>query len=71
MSVYTDRPGIQFYTGNFLGGSPDFKGGVKRIKHGAFCLETQIEPNAINHGVGFYEAGEIYSHNTLYSIERK
>ena len=71
MSVYTDRPGIQFYSGNFLGGAPDFKGGVKRIKHGAFCLETQIEPNGINKGIGFYEEGEIYSHNTLYRIERK
>lgn len=71
MNVYTDRPGIQFYTGNFLGGAPDFKDGVKRIKHGAFCLETQIEPNAINNGLGFFNEGEIYSHNTLYSIERK
>lgn len=71
MNVYTDRPGIQFYTGNFLGGAPDFKGGVKRIKHGAFCLETQTEPNAINNGLGFFNEGEIYSHNTLYSIERK
>lgn len=71
MNVYTDRPGIQFYTGNFLGGAPDFKGGIKRIKHGALCLETQIEPNAINKGIGFFDEGEIYSHNTLYSIERK
>ena len=71
MKVYTDRPGIQFYTGNFLGGAPDFKGSIKRIKHGAFCLETQIEPNGINKGIGFYDEGEVYSHNTLYCIERK
>ena len=71
MSVYTDRPGIQFYTGNFLGGKPDFKGGIKRIKHGAFCLETQTEPDGIERGIGFFSEGEIYSHNTLYKIERK
>lgn len=71
MSVYTDRPGVQFYTGNMLGGAPDFKGGIKRKKHGAFCLETQIEPDGINRGIGFFAEGEIYSHNTLYVIERK
>ncbi len=70
MSVYTDQPGVQFYTGNFLGGKPDFKGGVKRIRHGAFCLETQTEPNCIKNGVGFYSEGDIYSHNTVYKIER-
>lgn len=71
MSVYTDQPGVQFYIGNFLGGAPDFKGGVKRIMHGAFCLETQTEPNCINRGVGFYGKGEKYTHTTVYKIEKK
>lgn len=71
MSVYTDQPGIQFYTGNFLGGKPDFKGGIPKIKHGAFCLETQTEPNCIKRGEGFYRAGEIYTHTTVYKFERK
>ena len=70
MNVYTDQPGIQFYIGNFLGGAPDFKGGIRRIRHGAFCLETQTEPNCINHGAAFYEKGEIYTHRTIYEIER-
>ena len=71
MSVYTDQPGVQFYIGNFLGGAPDFKGGIKRILHGAFCLETQTEPNCINHGVGFYDKSEEYTHTTVYKIEKK
>lgn len=70
MSVYSDQKGVQFYIGNFLGGSPDFKGGIPRIRHGAFCLETQSEPNCVNHGEGFYEKGDIYRHNTIYKIER-
>ena len=70
MNVYTDQPGVQFYTGNFLGGKPDFRGGVERIKHGAFCLETQTEPNCINHGIGFYEAGEVYRHTTVYEVDK-
>ena len=70
MHVYTDQPGVQFYTGNFLGGKPDFRGGVPRIKHGAFCLETQTEPDCINHGVGFYEAGDVYRHTTVYEVKK-
>ena len=68
LNVYTDQPGVQFYTGNFLGGEPNFRGGVKRIKHGAFCLETQTEPNCINHGIGFYDLGDFYEHTTVYEV---
>ena len=68
LNVYTDQPGVQFYTGNFLEGEPDFRGGVKKIKHGAFCLEAQTEPDCINHGVGFYDAGEVYRQITVYEV---
>ena len=70
MRVYTDQPGVQFYSGNFLGYGPDFKGGVKQIKHGALCLEAQTEPNSINHGIGFYDNGETYTQTTVYSMEK-
>ena len=68
LNVYTDQPGVQFYTGNFLIGGPDFRGGAKKIKHGAFCLEAQTEPNCINHGIGFYDAGEVYRQTTVYEV---
>ena len=71
LNVYTDQPGIQFYTGNFLFGEPNFRGGVKRIKHGAFCLEAQTEPNCINHGIGFYDASETYKQITVYEVSKK
>ena len=70
LNVYTDQPGVQFYTGNFLEGAPDFRGGVKKIKHGAFCLEAQTEPNCINHGIGFYDAGEVYRQITVYEVKK-
>ncbi len=70
MSVYTDQRGIQFYTGNFLGHGESFSGGIPQIKHGAFCLETQIEPNAVTRGISHYDAGEEYTHNTVYKFER-
>ena len=72
MNVYTDQPGVQFYIGNFLGKiTPKFRGGVEAITHGAFCLETQTEPNCINHGTGFYCEGEKYTHICVYEVEKK
>ncbi len=68
MQVYTDQPGIQLYTGNFLGNGADFHGGVKQLKHGALCLEAQTEPNAVSRGECFYERGEIYTQTTVYSF---
>ena len=70
LNVYTDQEGIQFYIGNFLGNGPDFKGGVKQVFHGAFCLETQTEPNSVNQGKGFYDKGEVYTHTTVYQVEK-
>ncbi len=70
MKVYTDQPGVQFYMGNFLGKGPAFRGGHKPIVHGAFCLETQTEPNCVNLGEGFYEAGEVYTHSTVYKVSK-
>ncbi|MBE6635938.1 MAG: galactose mutarotase [Ruminococcaceae bacterium] len=69
MKVYTDQPGVQFYIGNFLGNGPDFRGGTKQVFHGAFCLETQTEPDCINHGIGFYNKGDVYTHSTVYAVE--
>ena len=68
LDVYTDQPGVQFYIGNFLGGAPDFRSGVKKVFHGAFCLETQTEPDCVNHGIGFYDAGQTYTHTTVYEV---
>lgn len=45
MNVYSDMPGVQFYTGNFLNGSI---GKSIYRKRSGFCLETQFYPNSIN-----------------------
>ena len=70
MKVYTDQPGVQFYIGNFLGKGPDFRNNTKQVFHGAFCLETQTEPDCINHGIGFYSESEVYTHSTVYAVEK-
>ena len=71
LEFFTDQPGVQFYIANFLGGKPDFAGGIQRIKHGGFCLEAQTEPNCIKHGEAFYDAGEKYMQTTVYRISKK
>lgn len=48
MAIYTDQPGIQFYSGNFLDGTLTGKGGTTYVQHGGLCLETQYFPNSIN-----------------------
>lgn len=48
MEVYTNRPGMQFYTGNFLQGETGGKEGMVYEKHGGFCFETQAYPDAPN-----------------------
>ena len=64
---------MQFYSANFLrqvAPAHLFHGGIEPIKHGAFCLEAQTEPNCINHGIGFYDAGEVYTQTTVYEVKR-
>ena len=68
MQVYTDQPGLQFYTGNFLGNGPDFKGGIPQIRQGALCLEAQTEPNCINHGEGIAGKAQENKQLTIYEL---
>jgi aldose 1-epimerase len=48
MDVFTDQPGLQFYSGNFMTGKNVFKGGIKDYFRTAFCLETQHFPDSPN-----------------------
>lgn len=47
MELWSDQPGVQFYTGNFLDGSLSGKGARYGFRSG-LCLETQAHPNAAN-----------------------
>ena len=48
LDIYTNEPGLQVYTGNFLDGSAVGKGGKKFAYRGAICLETQHYPDSPN-----------------------
>ena len=45
MDVYTDLPGMQFYTANWLDGD---EGKSVYSSRDAYCFETQMYPDAVN-----------------------
>ena len=69
--VWTDRPGVQVYTANFLENEAGRNGAVYQ-KRDAVCLETQNYPDAI-HQKNFPEAickkGETYDTKTAYRFQ--
>jgi aldose 1-epimerase len=48
LEVWTDQPGVQFYTGSLLDGTVVGKDGCAYEKGDAFCLETQHFPDSPN-----------------------
>ena len=48
VEVYTDEPGIQVYSGNFLDGTVTGKKGIVYNQRTAVCLETQHYPDSPN-----------------------
>lgn len=73
LEVSTDLPGIQFYSGNYLGGDEKVlgKSGVAIDKRCGFCLECQYFPNAFKYEhfeKPVLKANEIYNKTILYSF---
>lgn len=48
LEVYTNEPGIQVYTGNFLDGTINGKKGITYQQRASVCLETQHYPDSPN-----------------------
>ncbi|MFK8020177.1 MAG: aldose epimerase family protein [Pseudomonadales bacterium] len=48
LRIYTDAPGMQFYSGNFLDGSATGKSGVAYQRRGGLAFETQYFPDSPN-----------------------
>lgn len=70
MEVYTDLPGVQVYTGNFLEEEVG-KGGIIYRKRQGVCFETQFFPDAINHEnfeSPVCRKGEEYRTTTMYKF---
>lgn len=70
MTVYTDLPGMQVYTSNFLDHEPGKEGAVY-CSRDAVCFETQYFPDAINKENfpgGLIKAGEVFRSRTCYGF---
>ena len=70
MEVYTDLPGVQIYTANFVLNEQG-KGGVTYGHRQGICFETQFYPDALNHPnfpSSLCRAGEVYKTATMYKF---
>jgi aldose 1-epimerase len=71
MQVFTDQPGLQFYSGNFMEGKNTFKGGSKDDFRTAFALETQHFPDSPNQPAfpsTVLKPGEVYRTTSSYQF---
>ena len=74
MEVYTDQPGLQFYSGNFLDGTITGKSGHVYKQYAAFCLETQHFPDSPNQPAfpsTILKPGETYHTTSVYKFTAK
>jgi len=75
LEVYTNEPGIQVYTGNFLDGTLTGKKGIVYQQRAAVCLETQHfpdSPNKVDWPSVVLEPGQTYNSRVIYkfSVEK-
>lgn len=74
LDVYTDEPGVQVYTGNFLDGTVTGKNGAVYAKRNAICLETQKYPDSPNKAdwpSPYLKPGEKYTSRCIYKFSVK
>lgn len=74
MEVWTQEPGIQFYSGNFLDGKNNGKSGYSYGYRSGLCLETQHFPDSPNKPqfpTVILNPGEIYKTRTVYKFKTK
>jgi aldose 1-epimerase len=72
MEVYTDQPGVQFYSGNFFDGKANGKYGKPIGFREALALETQHFPDSPNQPAfpsTRLNPGEVYTHTCIYKFK--
>ena len=71
LEVYTDEPGIQLYTGNFLDGTVKGKNGIAYPQRASVCLETQHYPDSPNKAHWpsvILEPGQTYTSHCIFKF---
>ena len=74
IELYTDQPGLQFYTGNFLNGTEVGKNGVHYQYRTGLALETQFFPDTPNEPAfpsAVLRPGQTYTQTTIYKFSVK
>lgn len=74
MEVYTNEPGVQCYTGNFLTGAIKGKKGIAYPQRASVCLETQKYPDSPNKKdwpSPYLKPGEKYYSHVAYKFSVK
>ncbi len=69
LELWTNQPGVQFYSGNFLDGSVTGKYRRVHRQYDALCLEPQVYPNTPNVAdfpSARLDPGQVYRHASLY-----
>lgn len=69
MELFTDQPGLQFYSGNFLDGSTAGKGDLLYRQSDALCLEPHAWPDTPNRPdfpSARLDPGQIYRRSIVY-----
>lgn len=71
MELYTNEPGVQVYTGNFLDGTVTGKNNIVYKQRTAICLETQHYPDSPNKADWpsvLLEPGQTYRSQCIYKF---
>ncbi|WP_421939372.1 aldose epimerase family protein [Pedobacter sp.] len=71
MDIYTQEPGLQFYSGNFMQSKNTFKTGAKDDFRTAFAMETQHFPDSPNQPAfpsTVLKAGQVYKTSSIYKF---
>ncbi len=71
VEVYTNEPGIQVYSGNFLDGTAKGKKGIVYKQRTGVCLETQHYPDSPNKPEWpstILEPGKVYNSQCIYKF---
>lgn len=72
MTVKTDLPAMQFYTGNYLHDEPKGKGGKGYNCREGFCLEAHYVPASLSYShfkQPVLRKGEIFYHKVMYEFK--
>jgi aldose 1-epimerase len=71
LEIFTEEPGLQFYSGNFMNGGNTMLGGKKDDYRTGFAMETQHYPDSPNQPQfpsTELKPGQIYKTTTIYKL---